>query len=135
MEGGDWSGVIEVILRMVNEEMNNELVKEVSEEEIVKPVFQLGTLEAPRPNGFNGLFYQKYWEIVKDSVVETVKSFFHSSHMLRELNTINVVLVTKARKLEEVAHFRPISCYNFVYKIISKMMVNRLKPFMEELIT
>ena len=55
--------------------------------------------------------------------------------MLRELNTINVVLVIKARKLEEVAHFRPISCYNFVYKIISNVIVNRLKLFVEELIT
>ena len=68
-------------------------------------------------------------------MVETVKSFFYSNHMLWELNTTNVVLVPKVRKSEKVSHFKPISCCNFFYKIISKVMVNGLKPVMEELIT
>ena len=34
-----------------------------------------------------------------------------------------------------VIHFRPISLYNVIYKVISKLLVNRLKPFMDSIIT
>ena len=56
--------------------MEVELEKEVNEEEIMKLVFELGAMKALGPDGFNGIFYQKYWEVVKESVVKTVKSFF-----------------------------------------------------------
>ena len=46
-----------------------------------------------------------------------------------------MVLIPKEAKLVELTQFRPISYYNFVYKIIVKVMVNRLKPYMEKLIT
>ena len=72
---------------------------------------------------------------MKDSVLKAVQSFFRNGYMLRELNRTNVVLVLKVKKLKEVSHFKPISYCNYVYKIISKVMVNRNKPMMEELIT
>ena len=34
-----------------------------------------------------------------------------------------------------VIHFRPISLCNVIYKVISKLLVNRLKPFMDSIIT
>ena len=55
--------------------------------------------------------------------------------MLRELNSTNIVLIPKVKRPEEVGQFRLISCCNFVYKIISKVMVNRMKPIMEKLIS
>ena len=76
---------MEAIPRMLEEGVNEKLVREGKEEEIMKAVFKLGAMKALGPNGFNGLFYHKYWEVVKDNVVKTVKSFFHSSHLLRKL--------------------------------------------------
>ena len=51
------------------------------------------------------------------------------------MDLITMVLIPKEAKLVELTQFRPISYYNFVYKIIVKVMVNRLKPYMEKLIT
>ena len=45
--------------RLVNEEVNECLMREVKEEEIRNAIFQLGTFKAPGPDGFNGFFYQK----------------------------------------------------------------------------
>ena len=107
----------------------------MNEEEIKTAVFELGAVKAPGPDGFNGIFYQKYWEIVKEGMVQAVKGFFHGGFMLRELNRTNIVLIPKVKAPEDLTQFRPISCCNFAYKIISKVLVNRLKPLMEELIT
>ena len=131
----NWEEILEVVPRMVKEDFNAVLNKEVEEEEIMKAVFELGALKAPGPDGFNGFFYQKYWEVVKESVVKAVQSFFQNGHMLREINRTNIVLVPKVKKPEEVSQFRPISCCNFVYKVISKVMVSRIKPMMDGLIT
>ena len=131
----NWGEILEAVPRVVREEDNEALNKEVEEKEIMKAVYDLRAMKAPGPDGFNGFFYQKYWEVVKDSVVKAVKRFFQNGYMLREINKTNVVLILKVKMLEEVSQYRPISCCNFVYKIILKVMVNMLKPVMEGLIT
>ena len=47
---------------LVSKDMNEELTKEVGEEEVTRAVFQLGVYKSPRPDGFSGVFFQKYWE-------------------------------------------------------------------------
>ena len=79
--------------------------------------------------------FQKYWNIVRGEVIEPIKGFFRTLNMLRELNRTKNVLIPKVKVPETVAHFRPISLCNFVYKIISKIMVNKLKRYLGELIS
>ena len=56
----DWEEVLEAIPKMVDDEGNKELIKDVEEREIIQAVFEMGALKALGPNGFNGYFYQKY---------------------------------------------------------------------------
>ena len=83
----------------------------------------------------SGLFYQKFWEVVNKDVKEAVKSFFINGRMLKELNATEIVLIPKVKGPEEVTQFRPISLCNFAYKVISKIMVNRMQERMGEIIT
>ena len=46
-----------------------------------------------------------------------------------------MVFIPKIPKPEEVGQFRPISCYNFIYKIITKIIVLKLRKFMNRLIS
>ncbi|OMP12130.1 reverse transcriptase [Corchorus capsularis] len=131
----NWRNILDNIPALVSEDMNIDLLRDVEDEEIKAAVFELGALKAPGPDGYNGWFYQRYWKIVCDSVIKAVKCFFTSGHLLKEINKTNVILIPKAKKAEDVGQFRPIACCNFLHKIIAKVMVNRLKPHMDSLIT
>ena len=111
------------------------LNKPISSVEIEDIVFQLGPHKAPGPDGIPAFFYHEYWSIVKSDVVNTVQAFFHSSSLFKPLNHTFITLIPKVTYPEEVNHFRPISLCNVIYKIISKILVNRLKPLMDKLIT
>ena len=63
------------------------------------------------------------------------KLFFNSGSLLKVLNQTFITLIPKIPNSEEVSHFRPISLCNVIYKIISKILANRLKPFMDSIIT
>ncbi|OMO87766.1 reverse transcriptase [Corchorus capsularis] len=131
----NWDQVLLHVPRVVTDHMNGELTRDISEEEIRIAAFQLWANKAPGPDGYNGTFYQKYWEIVKEAVCAAVKSFFSSGRMLHEINNTNIILIPKTKNPESVNQFRPISLCNFVYKIISKILTNRLKPYMDSIIT
>ena len=58
------------------------------------------------------------------------KDFFESGKFVRSMNSTFIVLVPKKVGAEELKHFRPISLVNSLYKLISKVLVNRIKKVM-----
>ena len=111
------------------------LNRPISNMEIEDTVFQLGSHKAPGLNGIPAFFFQHFWDIVKPDVISTVQVFFHSGSLGRSLNHTLITLIPKISFPQEVSHFKPISLCNVLYKVISKIMVNRLKPFMDSIIS
>jgi hypothetical protein len=73
------------------------------------------------------LFYKEYWDIVGDEVVTEVLKVLDGSPMPDKWNDTTVVLIPKVRKPEYIKDLRPISLCNVIYKLISKVLTNRLK--------
>ncbi|PWA85745.1 Myc-type, basic helix-loop-helix (bHLH) domain-containing protein [Artemisia annua] len=109
----DFSDVLKPIDVVVYESMNLSLEAPVSDSEIHKAVMQLGALKAPRKDGFPGLFFQRYWHIVSNSVIKVVRQVFENGVMPSSLNKTVIVLVPKVPSPEKVG-FKP-----FIHKIIS----------------
>ncbi len=90
--------------------------------------------KAPSPDGFPGLFFKKYWDTVGSQVIAAVQSFFRDGCLLKQLNHTFITLIPKRLGACNFNHFKPISLCNFYYKIISKILVLRLRPILPKLI-
>jgi hypothetical protein len=69
--------------------------------------------------------------VVKDDVVAAVQGFFRDGYLPPGFNDTAIVLIPKGNDPVELKDFRPISLCNVIYKVISKCLVNRLRPFLD----
>ena len=51
------------------------------------------------------------------------------------MNHTFITLIPKVKNLEKVFEFRPISLCNVIYKIVSEVIANRLKPLLNDIIS
>ena len=98
-------------------------------------LWSLKAFKAPGPNGLHAGFFHRFWLIMGNSVVNVMKKVFLERKVLEYLNKIHIALIPKIQGLETLGNFRPISLCNTVYKIITKMIVARLSPHLDKLVS
>lgn len=114
----------------ISEEINTKLTAQVTEKEIEAAAFSINPDKSPGPDGMNAGFYRHHWEIIKQGVIPYVKTFFHQNHLDPKLNQTHVCLIPKIDSPSSIRDYRPISLSNVAYKIISKILAERLKPYL-----
>jgi len=119
---------------VVTAEENADLIKPVTHEEIYKAVFQMDPHKAPGSDGFGASFYQDHWVALKDILCVAVKDFFRSGKLLKAVNHTLITLIPKVANPETAAHFRPINLCTTLYKILAKILVNRMRPVLQRII-
>jgi hypothetical protein len=129
------NGILDLVQASVTEDMNADLMRGYSDEEIGDALFQIGPLKAPGPDGFPARFFQRNWGFMKEDIITAVKKFFDSGDIPEGVNDTMIVLIPKSKDAEDLKDFRPISLCNVVYKVVSKCIVNRLRPLLQNLIS
>lgn len=119
----------------ITPEMNVELLKSCTLEEISHALQHMGPLKAPGPDGFSASFYQPNWATIGDEVCHAISNFLNSGIMDKDINATHIVLVPKKTKPQSVTDFRPISLCNVIYKITYKVLANRLKEVLPFIIS
>ncbi|XP_043721016.1 uncharacterized protein LOC122668529 [Telopea speciosissima] len=112
---------------VVSESQNLELGKEVNGEEVKRVVFSLKDSKAPGPDGFGAGFYKHSWVIIGEELTNAVQLFFTNSFMPHSINATFINLVPKSGDVSTFAGFRPIALCNLLYKIITKILSNRIQ--------
>jgi hypothetical protein len=114
--------------------MNEALCREYTAEEVKEALESIGDLKAPGPDGMHAIFYKQFWETVGDTVTAKVLNVLRGGEIPTEWNETTVVLIPKVKEPESMKDLRPISLCNVVYKLISKVLANRLKKILDEII-
>ncbi|XP_028768574.1 uncharacterized protein LOC114726176 [Neltuma alba] len=109
--------------------------RDVDEQEVKEALFSMGPLKSPGPDGFNALFFQTQWSITRKSLVSYVKYLFSNPTDIKTINGTFVVLIPKKDPPEVLKDLRPISLCNVVYKVITKIVSNRLKVILPRIIS
>ena len=119
--------ILHGIPHSITDQMNNNLTKPVEEKEVKKALFSMHPNKAPGPDGMSPLFFQKFWTTIKKEVVNAIQTFFHTGHLLKSVNHTVITLIPKVLNPTSLKQFRPISLCNTMYKVIAKILANRLK--------
>nr|GEV88292.1 RNA-directed DNA polymerase, eukaryota [Tanacetum cinerariifolium] len=107
-------------------DQSHDLEMSVSNEEIKKAVWDCGTDKAPGLDGFTFGFFRHFWHIVEKDVYNAVSYFFTHDDLPIGCNSSFIALIPKIPDANMVKDFRPVSLIGSVYKIIAKILSNRL---------
>ena len=107
------------------------LERKFEREEILQVVSDLEGDKIPSPDGFTMAFYHLCWR-VKEKVFE---EFFQHCKFEKSLNATFIALIPKKNDATNIRDFQPISLVGSVYKILSKVLANRLRVVLDQLIS
>ncbi|CAA7043657.1 unnamed protein product [Microthlaspi erraticum] len=114
--------------------LHQQMTSKPSVEEITKVMFRLNPNKSSGPDGLTSGFYKASWDILGAEVTASISNFFVDSFMPASTNATILTLIPKNPGASKITDYRPISCLNTLYKVVSRLLVKRLKPLLPELI-
>ena len=127
--------ILEGITPKVTEEMNLSLTRNFTAEEIHSTMQQIAPLSASGPDGMSPVFYKSFWHIVGEDVTKVVLAILSEGTIPESINSTFISLIPKVKNPKKVSEFRLISLCNIFYKIIAKVLVNRLKSVLPHMVS
>jgi hypothetical protein len=105
----------------------DDIAAPILQDEVDSAVKSMPNDKAPSPDGFNGLFLKRCWQIIKDDFYSLCASFSSGLANLECINKSYITLVLKKDSPKTVNDFRPISLLNISLKVITKILADRLQ--------
>nr|XP_027109299.1 uncharacterized protein LOC113729174 [Coffea arabica] len=129
------SELLQHIPTILTDEENDLLEQFPSAVEIRNAVFAMDGESAPGPDGYTGKFFTVAWSVVGADVVSAVCSFFCGAELPRAITATSIALIPKVGHPQDFSQFRPISLCNFVNKLISRILADRLARILPRIIS
>ncbi|KAI0519828.1 hypothetical protein KFK09_007289 [Dendrobium nobile] len=118
----------------IPQEQQSFLTAQVTDQEIKDIIFASSTATSPGPDGYTFEFYKSTWGITGYYICQAIKNFFETGILPKAVKATAIVLIPKTPHASQITDFRPISLCNTFYKIIAKILANRMKPIMPAII-
>jgi hypothetical protein len=111
------------------------LIKPFSVEEVKAAVWDCDSFKSPGPDGVNFGFIKEFWDMLQTDVIRYVSDFHRNGKLTRGINTTFIALIPKVETPQRLSDFRPISLVGCLYKILAKVLANRLRLVMSSVIS
>eukprot|EP00253_Pinus_taeda_P017348 PITA_17348 len=121
------SYMIDIVPSLITVEMNHLLEAKVTKNEVKDAHFAMDPDKAPRPDGFTARFLQSCWRIVEKDLYKMVIKSQACQKIRGSTNFAFLALIPKEKGANTFNRFPPISLCNIGYKLITKVIANRLK--------
>lgn len=115
--------------------MNELLLSSFTASKVKEALDAIGDLKAPGPDGMPSVFYKNCWDLVGNRLTNEVLTVLNGGPIPDGWNDTNIVLIPKVPNPETVKDLMPISLCNVTYKLISKVLANRLKKILPDIIS
>ena len=134
-EAGWQADIGRLCLDQISQQDAKNLESPFSEEEVHSALMEMNEDKAPGPDGFTVAFWQSCWEFVKEEILAMFKEFHEQNTFLKSLNNTFLVLIPKKGGAEDIGDFRPISLLGGLYKLLAKVLANRLKKVIGKVVS
>ena len=123
------------IVHVTSVEENSGLVARFLLEEFTGAVSQMFPDKAPGPDGLNPGFYQHFWNLLGPEVFQSATGWLENLSFPSNLNDTLLCLIHKCTDPQSMKDLRRISLCNVIYKIIAKVLANRMKHILSRIIS
>lgn len=127
---GDTEGVEECLWGLevrVTDAMNAKLLRRFEAAEVDVALSQMQPLKSLGPDGYAASFYQRAWATVREDVSKAVLACLNDDIFDEDINITYIALIPKVKAPTHIIEYRPISLCNVIYKLIAKVLANRMK--------
>ena len=127
--------VLDCVDVRIKREENTALLLPFSKDEFKEAIIQMHPDKSPGPDGFNPAFYQRFWDLIGDDVYRDSLEWMNNLCFPSSVNDTNICLIPKLQNSKTMKDYRPIALCNVNYKILSKVLANRLKKLLPRIIS
>ncbi|GKC23726.1 putative RNA-directed DNA polymerase, eukaryota, reverse transcriptase zinc-binding domain protein [Tanacetum coccineum] len=106
----------------------------ISSIEIKDAVWSCGSSKAPGPDGFTFKFIKHHWDTVGHNFIDMVRRFEIDGFIPKGCNPSFIALIPKVPDPLHINDFRPISLIGCQYKVIAKVLSNRLSKVVHSVV-
>ncbi|VFQ87108.1 unnamed protein product [Cuscuta campestris] len=131
----DDSHIFNFIPKIINEEDNKLIYTLPQGEEVRRAIWDLNEHSASSLDGYNGVFFKTFWHIIQQEVVRASQEFFLCLPVPKSYGATQLTLIPKEDNPKSLGDYRPISLSNFLFKIKTKILSNRLRDLLPKLIS
>lgn len=133
--GSASSPVIDVINQSIFAPDNERLMAPFTKAEFREAMFSMHPDKCPGIDGFNPGFYQQFWNFCSDEICKECCAWLDTGQFPSDLNMTNIALIPKGNSQHSMKDWRLIALCNVLYKLISKVLANRLKVVLSQCIS
>lgn len=106
------------------------LANPFAQHEVEQDLKQMRGKKFPGPNGLQAFFLQKYWNARGPKVMNMILGILNNGDNISAINDTRILLVHNIKHPSHIKDLRPINLCNVIYKLVSKVIVNRLRASM-----